>query len=90
MLTGTDENGLRIRFFTATVTGQRALKAGLGKFTYTGETADADAEADGHVTAAEKVTCTAGEGSALESGRLRHGHGEIVYHSGSTYAGGWY
>lgn len=31
MQTGTDENGLRIRLFTATATGERALKAGLGK-----------------------------------------------------------
>lgn len=83
---GTDEHGLRIRLFTATTTGERALKAGLGSFRYTGETI---ASADAEDTATETVKEAEGIGGHLASGRSRHGHGEIYYDSGSYYAGQW-
>lgn len=37
MLSGTDEHGLRVRMFTASLTCGRAVKAGLDKFRYVGE-----------------------------------------------------
>jgi len=104
MQAGTDENGLRIRLFTATATGERALKAGLGKFLYTGETIQrAEASEGGAVSGAvgsggehggaqaktQKVFQSPGERSRLSSGRVRHGHGEITYDSGSYYVGQW-
>ena len=51
MLAGTDENGCRIRIFTASLTGKRATlvcpdpdKPHLAESTYVGETIDADCE----------------------------------------------
>ena len=42
---GTDEWGVRIRIFTASLTCERACLVGLMNFTYTGETiASADAD----------------------------------------------
>jgi len=73
MLGGTDEIGNKIRLFTALLTCGRAKKAGLSNFTYTGDTAPAPAGM---------------EGLRLE-GRMRHGHGEIRYESGTMYTGQW-
>jgi len=81
MLAGTDENGQRIRIFTAKMTGARAAKVtpgaipGLAASTYTGETTPSDREPT--------------EWLHTLPGKLRHGHGEIVYASGSKYVGQW-
>ena len=78
---GTDEDGHRIRMFTATLTCDRAEKAGLSKFEYTGETI----AATGRSLANDKKMRTLGG----LPGRLRHGHGEIKYDSGNYYVGQW-
>jgi len=40
MLAGTDESGERIPIFTATLTGEQAIKAGVGSFQYVGESTE--------------------------------------------------
>jgi len=89
LLSGCDEFGTRIRIFTATMTGEREVKAHLGKFTYTGTTIPADGEMPSDVTATEEVVDDPGEKSRLASGRVRHGYGEIKYQSGSIFKGQW-
>ena len=84
---GVDQEGKRIKFITATASGNLSLAAGMGKFTYTGETiAKADAE---DTPRRETVTNDEGIAGHLASGRSRHGHGEIRYDTGSHYVGGW-
>ena len=93
MLKGTDEFGKRIKFFTASLTGERAIRAGLGNFRYSGETiAHGDA-----LTIQSKESVEGAPGGRLQgtsrgrlaSGRVRHGYGEIKYDSGSAYVGEW-
>ena len=79
MRRGTDERGQRIRMFTATLTADRAVKAGLGSFRYNGELADAVEEG-----ADAKMRQFGGT-----LGKVRHGHGEAVYDSGNRYVGQW-
>jgi len=86
MQSGTDEHGRRIRLFTATATGERALNAGLGKFLYSGDTIAAD---DADDATPQQVFQILGEKSHLSNGRIRHGHGDITYDSGSHYVGQW-
>eukprot|EP00325_Prymnesiales_sp_UTEX-LB-985_P010600 CAMPEP_0174758588 /NCGR_PEP_ID=MMETSP1094-20130205/107838_1 /TAXON_ID=156173 /ORGANISM="Chrysochromulina brevifilum, Strain UTEX LB 985" /LENGTH=657 /DNA_ID=CAMNT_0015964515 /DNA_START=16 /DNA_END=1990 /DNA_ORIENTATION=- len=88
---GTDEWGKRIQFFTASLTGERALQAGLGKFIYTGQTIASSEELLLTDTQLEYEHAheAVGEAGRLESGRVRHGHGEIRYDSGSVYVGHW-
>ena len=74
--TGTDEWGHRIKFHTASLSCEQAMESGLGHFVYTGETI-ASRDADESTT--ESVTDAAGVAGRLESGRSRHGHGEIKY-----------
>ena len=76
----TDEHGHRIRIFTATVACDRAVKAGAATFRYDGETIVVD-ERTG---ASEKMERLGGM-----PGKLRHGHGKIVYECGNTYVGQW-
>ena len=83
---GVDEDGKRIKFMTALMSGKHSLAAGLGNFTYTGETI---ASADAEDTTTETVTQDEGVAGHLKSGRSRHGHGEIYYDSGAHYIGGW-
>jgi len=93
MLNGTDEFGKRIKFFTASLTGERAIRAGLGNFRYSGETI-AHGEA---LTIQSKERVEGAPGGRLQgtsrgrlaSGRVRHGYGEIKYDSGSAYVGEW-
>jgi hypothetical protein len=93
MLNGTDEFGKRIQFFTASLTGERAIRAGLGNFRYSGETI-AHGEA---LTIQSKERVEGAPGGRLQgtsrgrlaSGRVRHGYGEIKYDSGSAYVGEW-
>jgi len=89
LLSGCDEFGTRIRIFTATLTGEREYKAHLGKFSYTGTTIPPDGELPSDVTQTEEVAEAAGVRGRLESGRVRHGYGEIKYESGSRYLGHW-
>ena len=100
LLLGVDENGTRIKVFTATLTGEMSLRAGVSHFLYTGDTIgdeDADDARPQKVERAEggrRVTSAAGaitltSQGALSSGRVRHGFGEIVYDSGSRYVGEW-
>ena len=42
LLSGTDESGNRLKFFSATDTCQRARAAGLHRFVYEGETVESD------------------------------------------------
>jgi len=83
---GVDADGKRIKFITATASGQLSLAAGLGQFTYTGDTI---ASADADDTTVETVTNAEGVSGHLASGRSRHGHGEIRYDSGAHYVGAW-
>ena len=89
LLSGCDEFGTRIRIFTATLTGEREYKAHLGKFRYTGSTIPPDGELPSDVTQTEEVTQAPGVRGRLETGRLRHGYGEIEYESGSVFRGQW-
>lgn len=79
MLAGLDENGVRIRIFTAKLTGTRAAfvtpghTPGLSESTYTGDT----------------LPDPYGRKGLTVPGRLRHGHGEIKYASGSHFVGQW-
>lgn len=77
MLKGTDQHGVRIKIFTATLTGDRAEKVGVANFTYEGETIQTD-------NAGTKMEVFGGV-----AGRLRHGHGVIRYESGTVYDGQW-
>jgi len=77
---GQDENGCRIRIFTAKLTGTHAAivtpdmnKPGLSECTYTGDTIPDPSNRQGLTVA----------------GQLRHGHGEIKYKSGSHFVGQW-
>ena len=83
LLAGTDEQGVRIRIFTAQLTGMRAAKVipglspGITESKYTGGLIDYD----GDITPnGQHVTVP---------GKLRHGHGEITYSSGSHFEGQW-
>jgi len=83
---GTDEYGTRIRIFTATLMGEHAYNAGLGTFAYSGDTI---ASASAEDTTVEKVSDAKGEKGHLVSGRSRHGYGEVLYDTNSTYKGQW-
>lgn len=83
---GTNEDGLRIRLFTATACGERALKSGFGHFKYTGETI---ASREGEDLTTGLVTDAPGVDGHLANGRSRHGEGAIEYESGSYYSGQW-
>lgn len=100
LLLGVDENGTRINIFTATLTGEQALRAGVGNFFYTGESIghgepdDAKKEKVDKAVGGRRITSIPGAASLtsmgqLASGRSRHGFGEIKYDSGSYYIGQW-
>ena len=83
LLAGTDDQGVRIRIFTAQLTGMRAAKVfpgtkeGLTFSKYVGETIPYDGE-----------TTPNGQ-SVTVPGKLRHGQGEITYGDGSHFVGQW-
>ena len=81
-----EQDGKRIKFITATASGNLSLAAGLGHFTYTGDTI---ASADAQDTTVMAVTNDEGVAGHLASGRSRHGQGQIRYDTGSHYVGGW-
>ena len=56
------------------------------QFFYTGETIKAG---DSDDVKTEEVFQVRGEKSRLSNGRVRHGHGDITYDSGSQYVGQW-
>jgi len=76
LLDGVDERGVRIRMFTATITCERAAKADLDKCIYEGDTIPAERQGTRRMP-------------MNIPGRVRHGHGRIVYECGNVYDGGW-
>lgn len=79
MRRGEDEDGKRVRMFTARLTGERALRVGVGKFKYQGGTMEGtETGPDGPTDAGLQM-----------AGRVRHGYGEIVYDSGNWFKGEW-
>ena len=78
LLAGVDERGVRIRMFTATLTCELSAKADLDECIYEGETRPAE-RPDG---ATRRMPMNI-------PGRVRHGHGRIVYSCGNVYEGGW-
>ena len=89
MLSGTDEWGKRIKFFTASLSGEQAIRGGLGNFLYTGETTDSSGQNVERVINAPGGRLQGTSRGRLTSGHMRHGHGEIAYDCGASYAGQW-
>lgn len=90
MRAGTDEHGVRVKIFTATVTCGRAVRAGLDRFSYTGDTIEVgsitrDARSRNAVSHHTKM-----DREKLDRlGLVRHGEGLIRYDSGNVYVGHW-
>ena len=94
MLAGTDESGERIPIFTATLTGEQAIKAGVGSFQYVGESTESN---DPNAKLAGKTRHGHGEAIYQSESKYvgewvndkRSGRGQYIFPCGDTYDGGW-
>lgn len=94
LLSGTDESGVRIRIFTASLTCDHTNRAGLAQFEWTGDTVPSDAEGlripgqerHGH----GEIKYVSGNhyvGQWVHD--KREGAGTFNYACGDTYVGSW-
>ena len=77
MRQGVDEDGRRIKIHTSALTSELAIKAVVGKFHYSGKKIE---------TGKDQYRMHINNMAATEA---RHGYGECIYDSGSTYLGEW-
>lgn len=77
MKNGIDEEGNRVRIFSSALTSERCIKCGLGKFMYKGDIME---------TSKDQLRMHVNN---LQPTDARHGYGECMYDSGSSYVGEW-